>query len=353
MSIYKNGLSVIDPKWAHPEIRDTWSGEPEGTSSAFFLSIINDTEKTPQERQDKLNSIFLSYVTDENTANGDIEITSYDVPGCPEEPDAMAKTIVYRKKGDNGKKRVLFSCIGGGLRTCLPQLFPNEEYCTRYDCTVVVPVFRTTLLAKYPAQVNDCHAVYKWMTDNAEMLNIDPDNVVICGASSGGHMATALPFRLMKYGYRPRGVVACNPLTDDRDLFAASRMRDIRWSGPEHRTVAKEVLGERYGEALLPPEAFANRATSEDCIGYPPLFIHAGEFDPGRDNARDFVGKVLEAGTHAELHIWAGTAHDISDGSDYMYACPFKERIQSIISGNVLDCFNYDLRRPWVKELGK
>ena len=246
---------------------------------------------------------------------------------------------------------MLFSCVGGGLRTCPPQIFPNEKYCDKYDCTVIVPIFRTSLLAKYPAQINDCHAVYKWMTDNADELNIDASNVVICGSSSGGHMATALPFRLMKYGYRPKGVVACNPLTDDRAMYAGSCMTDIRWSGHEHRTVAQEVLGERYCDPLLPPEAFANRAESGDCTGYPPLFIHAGEFDPDRDNCRDFVGKVLAAGTYAEIHLWAGVAYDISDGLDYMYANPFKKRIQSIIEGNVLDCFNYDLRRLWIKEL--
>ena len=77
MSIYKNGLSVIDPKWSHPENVDFWTGEPEGKSSAFILSIINDSEKSPQERQDKLNSLFLSYTTDKRPEDSGIEILSY------------------------------------------------------------------------------------------------------------------------------------------------------------------------------------------------------------------------------------------------------------------------------------
>lgn len=230
---------------------------------------------------------------------------------------------------------------------------PLEDYCDIYNCVLVLPVYRTTLRGKYPAAINDCHAAYQWMIQHAEKLHINLDKIVILGASTGGHLATAVPFRLKRYdwcsGPMPRGVVAMNPITDDRSLFASGKFRNITWSGKSLREMTQSWLGENYCSPMLPPEAFANRATVEDCIGLPPYFIHAGEFDPDRDNSRHFIGKVQEAGVMGEYHIWGGIDHGVSEDPSRMTE-PVRERIYSIIKGNIEDCFKYDMRRAFLNK---
>ncbi|MBR3168428.1 MAG: hypothetical protein IKF18_07060 [Erysipelotrichaceae bacterium] len=81
------------------------------------------------------------------------------------------------------------------------------------------------------------------------------------------------------------------------------------------------------------------------CIDNPPLYLHASEFDPDRDNSRVFAGKVAEAGSFTEFHLWGGVGHNITSSP-----APVCQRIRETIDHNVLDAFAYDLRRPWVTE---
>lgn len=332
--------------FAHPEAESVWGGIPDKPEDAPTpgAHILADDSLTVEEKQAKIDAELLAFFPPKDDSAAFTDCQKYIVPGCPEEPDKEAVAWVYTPKNLKRKKlRTLFYIEGGGLRVCLHDSMPIDKFCEKYNCIAVEPIYRTSLLGKYPAAINDIHAVYKWMVENAEMLHVDPDKVVISGASSGGHLATASAFRLKRYGYRPRGVVVENPITDDRCLYAGTRMKKLQWDGKGLQEMTIEWLGNKRCSPELSPEAFANRATVDDCVGYPPLFIHAGESDPDRDNSRDFVGKVLAAGSFAEYHLWGGIDHGIQalKNSDTDYG----KRVESIFDGNIMDCFKYDLRR--------
>lgn len=336
--------------YAHPEAEDVWGGIPDQVEDAPspWEDIRNDDSLTVVEKQAKIDEIFYSLFPPKDERESYTDCKKYTIPGCPEEPDTEAVVYVYTPKNLKKKKmRTLFYIEGGALEVCLHDAMPIDEFCEKYDCIAVEPIYRSSLLGKYPAAINDIHAAYKWMVDHAEMLHINPDKVVINGASSGGHLATAAAFRLVKYGYRPRGVVVENPITDDRCLYPSARIKGFSWDGNGLRRMTMAWLGDERCAPTLPPEAFANRATVEDCIGYPPLFIHAGESDPDRDNNREFVGKVLAAGSYAEYHMWGGIDHNIHPLKKNNSA--YGKRIEAVWDGNIMDCFKYDLRRPWLR----
>lgn len=84
--------------------------------------------------------------------------------------------------------------------------------------------YRLSGVAPYPAAVEDCLAAVRWLRENADELNIDPDNMAFWGGSAGGHLALMMGFLppgpddLDAQG-RPlksfaRCVVALNPPTD-------------------------------------------------------------------------------------------------------------------------------------------
>ncbi|MEJ2048937.1 MAG: prolyl oligopeptidase family serine peptidase [Calditrichota bacterium] len=54
---------------------------------------------------------------------------------------------------------------------------------------VVTPNHRSSMDAKYPAQINDIKAVIRFIRANAEMYHIDTSFIGITGSSSGGHLA--------------------------------------------------------------------------------------------------------------------------------------------------------------------
>lgn len=279
---------------------------------------------------------------------------SYRVPGCPEEPDTETEVRVYRQVGlKDTKARTLFYCMGGAIIVREPGMFPIERQCYTYNCVAIVTMYRRSWEAQYPAAINDLHAAYKWMTDNAQMLQIDADNVVITGGSSGGHLGLSLAFSLKRYGYRPKGVVAVIPQTDERfkDYCVYNGASDT----VTNRNMLFQYLGNNYGSGLVGPEALANHASVEDCKGYPPTFIHSAEFDLDCDYNREFYSKVLHARSYAEYHCWGGASHNPNPFGRYMGnvgggESEYSKRADAIIEGNIEDCFKYDLRRPWLAE---
>lgn len=337
-------IDVSDDKWAHPEARFTWLPPLEGDPYGFY-----DDESLTFEQKVEMAQKAIALAAGSQENSGYCDIVTYEVLGCPEEPGTSTKAVVYTPRNLNASKaRTLFNIPGGGMYQCVPNDAQSIGFAERVGCIVVAPVYRTSLLGKYPAAVNDCHAVYKWMVDNAHMLHVDADNITLFGSSSGGHLACSLPFRLMRYGYSPRGVVARTPAVDDRGFTTSTRLHVGMSDGVDVHTSHRRWLGDKVALSTLEPEAYANRATVDDCIGYPPLFMHTSEFDIDRDNSTMFASKVLEAQSFAEMHLWGGLSHIIVNISGE--PCPVIDRIESTVDANIETCFKYDLRRPWVYE---
>lgn len=324
--------TFVDPKWLCPEDISPF-GTPDETDTNNPYYYLKDPSHTPEEKQRFYESFDWSpFFTDEESP--DVEYTEYEAPGCPEEPDTPVKILVYRPKNLKKKKSpAVLHLVGGGMMTVLPKMFPITRDCLTYNCPIVVPYYRPWFVSRYPGAVNDCHAAYQWMVDNAEMLGIDPDKIVITGLSTGAQLALSIPFRLMEYGYNPRGIVAEVPIVDDRNMCRNYHDLYFPW------------LGEMFADPLLKPDAFANRATQEECIGYPPVFIHTRDLDLDIDNVMVFAEKVRKAKSFVELHEWGGMEH-ARLGID----TPLTQRVQAVIDANVQELFDYDLRRPWVYE---
>lgn len=281
------------------------------------------------------------------------DITSYEVPGCPEEPESSVEVLVYRPKTlEDRKARCMFYVLGGALTLVEPAIYPIDTLCVRYNCVAVTVKYRKSFDAQYPAAINDLHAGYEWMIDNAEEIGIDPENVILHGVSTGGHLALAVAFRLKRYGYSPKGIVAVVPQTDDREAEGHSIYNGAWDSITQHHALA-QWLGPNFGSSRIGPEALANHATIEDCIGYPPTFIHTVELDPDRQFNREFYGKLLEANTYAEYHVWGGAHHACGIWNGNALGGVINEysaRVKVVIDGNIEDCWNYDLRRDWLRE---
>jgi acetyl esterase/lipase len=350
MSIFEpkpRTVDYSDPKWAHPEMRYTWIPAQGQDVYAFY----DDDSLTFEEKvaiEEKMAAENTAYSI--NIDNGYCDVKEYLVPGCPEEPETQAKVLVYTPKNLSvDKARTLFYIPGGGHYQVEPSTTTAYAFSKRFDCIIVMPVYRTMLRAKFPGAINDCHAAYKWMVDNAEELHVDPDNVVIHGFSSGGHLTAAIPFRLMRYGYSPRGVVPVMPVTDERCFTRSSHMCvGICECMGERLGNFRYVGADRFASPELGPEAFANHATVDDCIGYPPLFLHTGEFDIERDESLQFAAKVQEAQSFVETHNWGGVNHMLFYFDQE--SVPMLDRINATIEANIEDCFKYDFRRPWVYE---
>lgn len=353
-------FDVRDEKWGHPDLRDGWAGDP--ASNCTPLYDPNSTREENQKRATaQIDTTFkIMGVYDRDTSDDPCTCTKYIVPGCPEEPDTEVEVYVYRPKTLKSKKaKCMFYILAGALVMREPELYPISFFCETYKCVAVVVKYRESYKAPYPAAINDCHAAYQWMISNAAELQINPDNVVIYGQSSGGHLSLCLGFRLKRYGFEtPKGIVAFMPQTDDRETNSLSnRIYTGVWdSVDQHNALLQYAGAQNFGSSRLGPEYLANRATIEDCIGYPPTYLMTVEFDPDRENTMNFYNKLAEAKTYVQFVSWPAAHHM----SSHLYgvvlpgeANDYGRVVKEVLDKSINDCFKYDLRRPWVAEEAK
>lgn len=343
-------IDITDPKWAHPDGSDFWDLDPKlnvGTAMLYSPSVPAE-EKLASGRARQ-----QSYMEQWWASEHPCTVEKYEVEGCPEEPGTPVEVWVI--KPDTLKKRknrCLFYVVGGGLTGLNPNAYPIERMCMEHNCVGIVPIYRLSWEAMYPAAINDLHAAYKWMIDHADELGIHPDKVVMSGSSTGGHLALASAFRLKRYGYSPRGIVVVSAQTDDREKDGDSHYTGM-WDAVEQHDGLMNWLGRNFASNRVGPEALPNHATVEDCIGFPPTFMYHAELDPDILNSVEFYTKLLKAHTFTEFHVYGGAHH-----SNAIWAVikncgvpnDYSTRASVNFEANIEDCFKYDLRRPFVVE---
>lgn len=339
-------------KWAHPELLDVYN-------TMECVGNLMDTtlnSELPFEERRKLNEDMIETVKAMFPPKDETRCTRHEVPGCPEEPDTPAiVTVTYPEKRRKKNMPCVIYIPGGGLTACMECSFDSIELSDRINAVVVVCEYRTVYNGGgYPETINDVHAAFLWVVEHAEELGINPDKIVIHGASSGGHLSLALCHRLKRYkyhGYEPRGCVALVPICDERAIYPSSK-REISFGGQELYTSSLLWLGDRQSNpAFVPREAFANHATAEECVGLPPTFIHTTEHEVSADADMSYVSKLIQAGVYTDFHVWGGAGH-----STLGYAVipedrgAYAQMYLDELTKQITDCIRYDLRRKWIEE---
>lgn len=345
-----------DSKWAHPELKDYWIA-----GNADFIETLLD-EDVPLEKRltrlEKVNSSTIKYYeklgfkpfeglhfSEEGNEYGVLK--KFQCKGCPDDPEVTTEVyaVIPNEKKDTPRP-VIFYIMGGGYFQNLPGIYPELlGLAKRYDAVVVTCTYSNLLQGKYPTMINEHHAAYLWMLENAEMLNIDPDNVVIVGESGGAHFGLNMAFRLKRYGIIPKGIVAVDPICDDRNQYESNKL--IKLPASSIRTHALHCVyygANNVGSPYVGPEAFANRATVEECKGLPPIFLFIGETDMDRDSTMAFASKLYVARVPCSLHVYYGSAHGTLW---FARNSEMADRFWKELYGTINDCIKYDLRRPW------
>ncbi len=351
-----------DVMWSHPELTKWWVA-----GNADMIDELCDDTVPLQKRRDRLAKLrdasakmyedkpykpFEGIDWKDKSEVPYAKLVKYEAKGCPEEPDTPTNVyITVPTEEGYEKKPVLYYVMGGALFTHDIRIFPEAlRWAKKFNCIVVAADYRTPLDAKYPAQINDLHAGYQWIAEHADEFNMDADNVTIFGESSGAHLALSLAFRLKRYGYQPRGVVANDPMIDDRNFYESNKIiKDPCDATRAHIMFATYVGWENCGTNYLGPEAFANHASVEECRGLCPIVINVGESDQDRDACLEFAQKLYAAKVPTSLHVWEGAAH-----ATLYYSKPVNKkgvvnnmakRFWDNLYGDI-ECFmKYDMRR--------
>lgn len=180
-----------------------------------------------------------------------------------------------------------------------------SDFC---DCTVISVEYRLAPEHPFPAGIEDCMAVLKWVNANSESLGINPAKLAIAGASAGAGMAAGvalmnrdtidipLCFQLLLYPMldnlhaTPSGQYTNHPVWKRSTSFNAWEM------------YLNGTPGDKASEYAAPSRA-------KSLKGLPPTYISVGSEDLFRDEDISFGQKLIRAEVPCEIAVFPGMYH--------------------------------------------
>lgn len=227
------------------------------------------------------------------------------VPG----PAGPVGVRIYTPAGDGPFPLTLF-IHGGGF--CIADVDTTDGVCrflAEEAGSLFVSVdYRRAPEAPFPAGLDDCWAVLRWLADYGREIGGDPSRIAVAGNSSGGNFAAVLAQRASREGLPLRHQLLLFPVTDarmDHDSYRQYRegyfltAEMMRWFWRQYLRDADGGLDPRTSPLL-----------ASDLSGLPPATIFTAEFDVLRDEGEDYARALMRAGAPVRLKRWEGQIHD-------------------------------------------
>ena len=166
---------------------------------------------------------------------------------------------------------------------------------------------------KYPRQLTDAALAMKYIKDNAEKYNINPDRIFALGYSAGGHLLGTLTTQynyaeellgLPKDYLKIHGAIFCYPVITALDNTHTNSFKNLLKKPFEEMT--DEERASLSIEKCITPET-------------PPAFIWHTSGDRGVpiNGSLSLARAYYDAGIPVELHIYPHGPHGIALATDY------------------------------------
>jgi acetyl esterase len=163
----------------------------------------------------------------------------------------------------------------------------------------------------YPAGLEDCYAVVRWVAENGDSLKWDGSRLALAGDSSGANFVAAVTAKAHDDGFGSiTQQVLLYPSVDlDFDVDRYASLRENA-TGKGLETIALKPHNSFYissgADAADPLVSPIKRA---DLSGLPEALIITAEFDPLRDEGEAYAAQLEQAGVPVTLHRYEGATH--------------------------------------------
>ncbi len=234
-------------------------------------------------------------------------VDDVEIPG----PAGPMPARVYDPRGEAGAARPVVAYFHGG-GWVQGDIETHHGLCARLaegsGALVVSLDYRLAPEHKFPAAVEDCAAVYRWLRVHAREIGGDSSRVGVAGDSAGGNLS-AVVCQLAAAEGLP--VPTCQAL-----IYPAV---DFALDTPSHRELEDGHVIPRdrilwYSEQYLRSEADrtdprAAPLRTADLAGQPPALVITAGFDPLRDEGRAYADRLRAAGVDVTYREYPGQIH--------------------------------------------
>jgi acetyl esterase/lipase len=232
------------------------------------------------------------------------------VPSRNGGPDIRIR--IFKPSNFSGQLPGMLYIHGGGMLMGNPEdyLAIIKKFIDAKPCVIVAPDYRKALDAPYPAAFNDCYDTLLWMDENADLLDILQDKLIIAGHSAGGGLAAAVSLKATDtQDVNIAFQMPIYPMLDDRQVTESARDNDAPgWSSKSNNLGWTSYLSDLIKRGA-PIPAYAAPARAKDYSKIPPTITFVGDLEPFRDETIQYVENLKQAGIPVTFKLYEGCFH--------------------------------------------
>lgn len=199
--------------------------------------------------------------------------------------------------------KILLYLHGGGFILGLTSLHLEmiAYLVQRLGIRSLVVDYRLAPKYPFPASLNDCVMVYRWLLENG----YKPENIVLAGDSAGGNLVITSLIKLRDEGTKLPAAIAC--LSPVANLAKREESIKIKYDPVLHPRASK-----RFNQSYIGDNDPTNPLLSPiygELKNFPPMLIHAGENEILKNDAIQIEQKARSSGVDVHLEIFPGMWH--------------------------------------------
>lgn len=174
----------------------------------------------------------------------------------------------------------------------------------RYGVTVFSPGYTLAFRRPYPAAVNDCFAVLRYMDEHREELGVS--RIMAGGESAGGGLCAAVCMMARDSGIHVSYQMPLYPMLSNTDTDSSRDNHGKVWNTRRNHLGWKLYLRGSSGMEVSP---YASPARQTDFRGLPPCFTFVGDGEPFYRETLDYVRALNDAGVEAHADVYHTDMH--------------------------------------------
>ena len=174
----------------------------------------------------------------------------------------------------------------------------------KYGVTVFSPGYRLAWQRPWPAAVEDCFSVLRYMHEHRGELGFD--RIMVGGESAGGGLCAAVCMMARDQDIPVAFQMPLYPMLSNLDTQSSGNNHGKVWNTRRNHLGWKIYLRK---DAKKPVSPYASPARQTDFHGLPPCYTFVGDGEPFYDETLAYVSNLQAAGAEAAVDVYATDCH--------------------------------------------
>lgn len=191
---------------------------------------------------------------------------------------------------------------GGGYITGMKEMVYMSravDLVKKHGVTVYSPGYRLAWQKPFPAAVEDCFRVLKYMTGQK-------DTIMVGGESAGGGLAVAVCMMARDRGIKIAFQMPLYPMISNIDTESSRDNHGKVWNTRRNHFGWRLYLRSKAKERVSP---YAAPAWQTDFAGLPPCYTFVGDGEPFYAETMDYVKNLQSAGVEVGVEVYHTDMH--------------------------------------------